>query len=613
MLDAPRATLNFAPAAVEVTPLEGGGMVLRSPLALNPYPRCLGEHLRRWAREAPGRTFLAERDPSGPWRRVSYGDALGLVERIAQGLLDRSVERPLMVLSENGVDNALLQLACQYVGIPVAPVSPAYSLVSEDHGKLRYVFGLVRPGMVYVGRGKPYARALAALDLEGVELVVSSDPPPELRATAFSDLAAARPGPAVEGAFRRVGPDTVAKILFTSGSTDLPKGVINTHRMLCSNQEVIAQLWPFLEEKPSVMVDWLPWNHTFGGNKNFNMILRNGGSLYIDAGKPVPGLIERTAANLRDVPQTLSFNVPRGFDALLPYLEADPALRDAYFRDLDMIFYAAAALPQNLWERLEKLSVAARGEKVLMASGWGATETSPVITLTHYPIERAGVVGLPGPGIEIKMIPNGGKLEMRVRGANVTPGYWKRDDLTRQAFDEEGFFLTGDAGKLTDPADPAKGIVFDGRVTEDFKLTTGTWVHVGGLRIGALEAAAPLLQDAVVTGHNRDYIGLLAWPNLEACRQLAGSTSQDPFELVAAPAVVAQVRHSLRGRNQTQRGSSTRIERVILLAEPPNLDANEITDKGYINQRATLERRAALVERLYGDPPGEGVIVVEGA
>jgi feruloyl-CoA synthase len=374
---------------------------------------------------------------------------------------------------------------------------------------------------------------------------------------------------------------------------------------------VVAQLWPFLEEKPPVMVDWLPWNHTFGGNKNFNMILRNGGSLYIDAGKPVPGLIETTVANLREVSPTLSFNVPRGFDALLPYLEADPTLRDAYFRDLDMIFYAAAALPQNLWQRLERLSLEARGEKVLMASGWGATETSPVITLTHYPIERAGVVGLPGPGCELKMIPNSGKLEMRVRGPNVTPGYWKRDDLTREAFDEEGFYLTGDAGKLADPADPAKGIVFDGRVTENFKLTTGTWVHVGGLRIGALEAAAPLLQDAVVTGHDRDYLGLLAWPNLEACRQFAGSTSQDPAELIAAPAVVTHVRQSLRTRNQSQRGSSTRIERVILLTEPPSLDANEITDKGYINQRAALERRAAEVERLYAEPPGENVIVVE--
>jgi feruloyl-CoA synthase len=611
MIDAPRAELNFAPAAVDVTPLDGGGMVLRSPMQLNPYPRCLGEHLRRWAREGPERTFLAEREPGGAWRRVSYREALGLVERVAQGLVERGVERSVMVLSENGVDNALLQLACQYVGIPVAPVSPAYSLVSEDHGKLRYVFDLVRPGMVYVGRGKPFARALSALDLEGVELVVSSDAPEELRATAFSDLAATHPGTVVKETFRRVGPDTVAKILFTSGSTDLPKGVINTNRMLCSNQEVVAQLWPFLEEKPPVMVDWLPWNHTFGGNKNFNMILRNGGSLYIDAGKPVPGLIETTVANLREVSPTLSFNVPRGFDALLPYLEADPTLRDAYFRDLDMIFYAAAALPQNLWQRLERLSLEARGEKVLMASGWGATETSPVITLTHYPIERAGVVGLPGPGCELKMIPNSGKLEMRVRGPNVTPGYWKRDDLTREAFDEEGFYLTGDAGKLADPADPAKGIVFDGRVTENFKLTTGTWVHVGGLRIGALEAAAPLLQDAVVTGHDRDYLGLLAWPNLEACRQFAGSTSQDPAELIAAPAVVTHVRQSLRTRNQSQRGSSTRIERVILLTEPPSLDANEITDKGYINQRAALERRAAEVERLYAEPPGENVIVVE--
>jgi feruloyl-CoA synthase len=390
----------------------------------------------------------------------------------------------------------------------------------------------------------------------------------------------------------------------------MPKGVINTHRMLCSNQQSIAQVWPFVEERPPVFVDWLPWNHTFGGNKTFNLVLRNGGTLYIDHGKALPGAIEKTVANLREISPTIYWNVPKGYDVLLPYLEADRGLRDTFFRELDLLFYAAAALPQNLWTRLEKLSLESRGELVPMASGWGSTETSPCITMVHYPISQAGIIGNPMPGIELKMIPNGGKMELRVRGPNVTPGYYRQEELSKQAFDEDGFFMMGDAGKFVDPDDPAKGILFDGRVTEDFKLTTGTWVHVGGLRVSAVDAAAPLIQDAVVTGHNRDYLGLLVWPNLAECRKLAPGCGEDAEALCEAPEVVAKIREALQKRNAAQKGSSTRIERVVLMAEPPSLDANEITDKGYINQRATLDRRAALVEKLYQDPPARGVIVL---
>lgn len=596
--------LRLAPAAVALTRRPGGELLLRSPLELGAYPRNICEHLRRWAGEAPDRTFLAERNPAGGWRRVTYAETLRHVECLGQGLLDRglSAERPVMVLSENSVNFGLLELACLYVGIPLSPISPAYSLVSQDHAKLRHVFDVVRPGMVYAASGKRFARALAALDLAGVQVVVEADPPAGVDASYYPELAAAAPGAAAQEAFSRVGPDTVAKILFTSGSTDAPKGVVNTQRMLCASQESIARIWPFLEDRPPVFLDWLPWNHTFGGNKTFNMVLRNGGTLHIDAGKPVPGAIETTVANLREVSPTISFNVPKGYDALLPYLERDTGLRDAFFGNLDMVFYAAAALPQNLWERLERLAVQVRGRPIFMAAGWGATETSPVITMVHYPVDRAGVIGLPMPGFEVKMVPNGGKMEMRVRGPNVMPGYHRRPDLTEQAFDEEGFYCIGDAGKLADPDDPSKGIVFDGRVSEDFKLTTGTWVHVGGLRLSALEAAAPLLQDAVVTGHNRDYIGLLAWPNLEACRELAPALADDPAALCASPEVAGEVRRCLQSRNAAQKGSSTRIGRVLLMAEPPSLDANEITDKGYVNQRSTLERRAGLVERLYADP-----------
>jgi feruloyl-CoA synthase len=607
MSGAPLVDLDFAPAAVETTPLPGGGMVLSSPMPLQSYPPSLGAHLRRWAGYAPDRLFLAERSAEGGWREFTYGQARAMVAGVAQSLLNRGIaaEHPVMVLSDNGIDNAILALAAMDVGIPVAPISPAYSLMSQDHARLKHIFARVDPRLVYVANGGLFAKALAALDLDEAELVVSAAPPEGVPATLFAELAATTPTPAVEQAHARVGPDTVAKILFTSGSTGMPKGVINTQRMMCSNQQAIAQLWPFLESKPPVIVDWLPWNHTFGGNHNFNMVLRNGGTLYIDAGKPAPGLVEKTVANLRDVSPTLYFNVPRGFDVMLPYLEADTGLRDAFFAKLDLIFHAGAALPQPLWERLEKLSVASKGKRVRMVSAWGSTETSPLVTSVHFPIDRAGIIGLPAPGTELKMIPNGDKLEMRVRGPNVTPGYWKAESLTKAAFDEDGFYCIGDAGKLADPADPSKGVVFDGRTAEDFKLMSGTWVHVGVLRVDALAAATPVIQDAVVTGHDREEVGLLAFANPAGCRTLCkDAASETPLsEMIARDEVRAHVREGLRAHNAANPGSSTRITRVLMMAAPPSIDANEITDKGYINQRAVLERRADLVKQLYGDDP----------
>jgi feruloyl-CoA synthase len=607
-----RSKLALAPAEVEVLPLEGGSTLLRSPQPLGPYPRSIGEHLRRWARESPQQIFLAERNPDEAWDQINYSEALEKVEAIAQALLNRDLgpRHPVVILSDNSVKSALLQLACMHVGIPVAPLSPTYSLISQDHAKLKYLFGMVAPKLIFAENGKQFAPALASLDMDGVELVVGVEPPADRPATLFSSLTKVKPTPSVNEAFEQVGPDTVAKILFTSGSTGVPKGVLNTQRMLCSNQQGIAQMWPFLETAPPVLLDWLPWHHTFGGNHNFNLILRNGGTLYIDSGKPVPGLIERTVANLREVSPTLYFNVPRGFDVLLPYLESDAELRETFFRKLDVIFYAAAALSDSLWRRLEKLSLAARGETVFMASAWGATETSPLVTSVHFPIAKAGVIGLPVPGTEIKLVPNAGKLELRVSGPNITPGYFKQDALTREAFDADGFYKIGDAGKLADPLDPAKGIVFDGRVSEDFKLTTGTWVHVTNIRLAALASAAPLIQDAVVTGHDRDSIGLLAWPNLGECAKLAPEHADDPPKLIRHPAIIQRISDSLAEMNRSQTGSSMRIARALLMAVPPRLDADEITDKGYINQRATLEQRADLVAQLYADHPGPDVILI---
>jgi len=611
MSKAPFASLAFAPAAVEVERRDDGVQVLRSPQPLKPYARCLGEHLERWARVAPDRCFLAER-AGAVWRRLTFGEALARARAIGAALLARglSAERPVLVLSDNAIDHALLMLGAMHVGVPVAPISPAYSLMSKDYAKVKAIAALLDPGLVYAADGAKFSGVLGAVDFGGAEVVIGANPPAGMKATTFDELLRHTAGAEVDKAFAAVGPDTIAKFLFTSGSTGEPKGVINTQRMLCSNQQAIAQLWPFLDETPPVIVDWLPWNHTFGANHNFNLVLANGGTLYIDEGKPVPGLIEKTVANLRDVSPTIYFNVPRGFDALIPFLEKDEALRKNFFSKLQLIFYAAAALPQNLWEKLEDLSVQERGKRTVMVSSWGATETAPMVTSVYYEIDRAGVIGLPAPGTELKLVPNENKLELRVRGPNVTPGYWKQPELTRTAFDEEGFYRIGDAGRLADEKDPARGIVFDGRIAEDFKLMSGVWVHVGALRIKALALLAPVAQDIVVAGHDREEVGFLVFANPAGCRSLCPDLPADaPLETVLAdPRVVESVRKGLAQLKRENGGSSTHATRALLMAEPPSIDANEITDKGYINQRAVLSRRAALVERLYAAPAAASVV-----
>jgi feruloyl-CoA synthase len=464
-----------------------------------------------------------------------------------------------------------------HAGIPVAPISPAYSLMSKDFAKLKGIFELLRPGLVYVSDSQRFAPALAAVGA---------------KATPIGELLDAQAGARVDRAFAAVGPATVAKILFTSGSTGIPKGVVNTQHMLTANQQQLAQAWPFVEDKPPVVVDWLPWNHTFGGNHNFNMVLRNGGTLYVDGGKPAPGLVETTVRNLKEIASTMYFNVPRGYDLLLPYLEKDAALRRNFFRDLDVLFYAAAALPQNLWERIERLALEEKSGKLAMLSAWGSTETSPLATSVHFHMDRAGVIGLPVAGCELKLVPSAGKLEVRVKGPNVTPGYYRRDDLTQAAFDDEGYYRIGDAVKLADPSDAAKGIVFDGRVAEDFKLSTGTWVHVGELRVKLIAAGDSLIQDAVITGHDRDQVGALVFLNPAVARDLAPE------------AIRGRISGALRAlASEAGTSSSTHPTRVLVMSEPPSIDANEITDKGYVNQRAVLERRAAWVEALYAGGP----------
>ena len=493
-----------------------------------------------------------------------------------------------------------------HVGIPVVPISPAYSLMSQDYGKLRGIIEPVKPGLIFVQDGYKFVKAISSLELGDAEIVVSTNPPGGINNVAlFDTLCSVSPKQAVDKAFSKVGPDTIAKILFTSGSTGQPKGVINTQRMLCSNQVAMSQVWTFLNDRPPITLDWLPWNHTFGGNHNLNMMLRNGGTMYVDAGKPAPGLIEQTVANLKEISPTIYFNVPRGYEMLLPYLEKDEELRQSFFADLDILFYAAAALTQNAWERLEKQSEATIGKRVMMVAGWGATETAPDCTHVYWPIERAGVIGLPIPGTELKLVPNEEKMEIRVRGPNVTPGYWKRDDLTEAAFDEDGFYCIGDAAKFADNNEPRKGIVFDGRVSENFKLSTGTWVFVGSLRTRVVSAAANIIQDAAIAGHDREFLGLLIFPNVAGCRMLCPELEhEDSIEkMLQSQKVVDALKVAIRNYNEHSFGSSTRIARALMMVDPPNIDAGEITDKGYLNQRAVLTRRADLVEKLYSDDP----------
>jgi feruloyl-CoA synthase len=547
----------------------------------------------------------------GMWFLKISGKPTRRADSIAQAVLDGGLgpDAPLMVISGNSIAHATMMLGAMKARVPVAPVSVAYSLMSGDHGKLKHVFALAKPKMIFVEQGPYYARALASLEPDGVE-IVSVIPVPDRATTSYSDLIATTPTKDVAASMDTIDHDTVAKYLFTSGSTGMPKGVIQTHGMMCA---VVAATEALRTETPDEIpqsLEWMPWNHISAGNIGFNGNLNAGGTVYLDAGKPLPGMFDETIRNLHEVAPLVFGSAPVAFGWLCEAMERDPTLRDKFFSKLRYAGYGGATISQDIAERFQALAIAATGYRIPFTTMYGATETQG-ITVVHWTTERVGLIGLPLPGIELKLVPNGQKLEVRVKGATVTPGYLNRPDLTEAAFDDEGFYSLGDATKFLDENDPSQGLVFDGRVTEDFKLDSGTWVSVGTLRAQAIGAASPLIQDCVIAGHDKRFVGILAWPNFAAAKDICADVSRSsPEEVIHSPKVRAFVRERIAEHNRTCGGSSARIKRVMLMLEPPSIDGHEITDKGYVNQRATLERRKKLVDLLYAATPPTDVIEI---
>jgi feruloyl-CoA synthase len=590
-----------------------GAWIVRQLYELGEMHRSIAHLFEQRAGEHPARTLLAQRTQEGPWRKISYGEANASANAVAQALLDRGMgpDTPLLIISGNSIEHAVMMLGAMKARVPVAPVSVAYSLFSQDHGKLKHVFALTKPKMVFADAGPVYAKALKVLAGEGVEIVTVL-PAPELAQTSYKSLLETNAGPAVRASMDKIDHETVGKYLFTSGSTGMPKGVIQTHGMMCAviaGQEALRSEPQDPDEIPESL-EWMPWNHISAGNIGFNGALNAGGTIYLDNGKPIPGMFDETIRNLREVSPIVFGSAPIAFGMLAGAMEKDPALRDKFFSKLRYMGYGGATLSNDISERMQALAVAATGNRIPLTTMYGATETQG-ITVVHWITDRVGLIGLPLPGITLKLVPNGQKLEVRVKGPTVTPGYLNRPDLTKDAFDDEGYYKLGDAAKFVDPHEPAKGLNFDGRVTEDFKLSSGTWVSVGTLRAEAIAAASPLIQDCVVAGLDKDFIALLAWPNLAAAKEIAASnTATTPDEILRHPNVVSFLREKFAAHNKSAGGSSGKIARVMLMTEPPSIDGHEITDKGYVNQRATLDRRAKLVEALYaGNPPPDVVVI----
>jgi feruloyl-CoA synthase len=598
--------LRFGVTRVIIREGAGGVRYVRADQALESCAQRLTDKLVHWAETTPDRTFIARRaknadGSTGDWRHITYAQALATARSIAQALLDRGLdaERPVAILSENDLEHAMLALGCLYAGIPYCPVSPAYSTVSQDYEKLRHVLSTLTPGLVFAADAQRYGRAIAATIGPDVEVVLGAGSLDGRSSTPLAELLATRATSAADAAMQATGPDTITKFLFTSGSTKQPKAVINTHGMWCTNQQQMRQSMPVLAEEPPVLVDWLPWNHTFGGNHNFGLTVYNGGTLYIDDGKPTPALMHETLRNLREIAPTIYFNVPTGFEAIANAMKTDDALRRNLLSRVRMFFYSGAALAQPVWDTLHEVQEREIGERIVMGTGLGMTESSPFAVFVTNPEVKSGYLGVPTPGLELKLVPAEGKTEVRYKGPNITPGYWRSPDATAEAFDEEGFFNTGDAVRWIDENNPHQGLKFDGRIAEDFKLATGTFVSVGPMRARIIAAGAPYVQDAVITGLNLNEVGALIFPT-QAVRQLAGLPDDASLQQVVESAPVqAHFQKVVNELAASGTGSANRVARLHVMHEPPSIDKGEVTDKGSINQRAVLKHRDALVNALH--------------
>jgi feruloyl-CoA synthase len=588
-------------APVEVTEQQGV-LHMRSLEPLAEMPRRLLDRLVHWAQVRPEQTFIAARQADGEWRRVSYAQMLDSVRAIAQGLLryGLSADKPLMLLSGNDIEHLQVAFGAMYAGIPYCPVSPAYSLLSQDFSKLRHVCDLLQPGLVFVSDAPAYQRAIDAVLPADTPLINVRGQVTGRRQASFSSLLEQPGGAEAEAAFAATGPDSIAKFLFTSGSTKLPKAVITTQRMLCANQQMLLQTFPVFGEEPPVLVDWLPWNHTFGGSHNLGIVLYNGGSFYLDDGKPTAQGFAQTLRNLKEISPTAYLTVPKGWEELVSALEQDAELRACFFKRVSLFFFAAAGLSQSVWDRLDRVAEQHCGERIRMMAGLGMTEAAPSCTFTTGPLSMAGYIGLPAPGCEVRLVPKDGKLEGRFRGPHIMPGYWRSPQQTAEVFDGQGFYCSGDALKLANPHDPQLGLMFDGRIAEDFKLSSGVFVSVGPLRNRAVLEGSPYVQDLVVTAPDRECLGALVFPRMYECRGLAGLTTcaSDAQVLASAP-VREWFADWLQRLNREAGGNASRLEWIALLDEPASIDRGEITDKGSINQRAVLQWRAEQVEALY--------------
>ena len=606
--------IGYLPPKVNFEKRADGTLLMSCPYRMKTPPIHVAAPLLDWSERTPDRCWLAERDENDQWRRLSFAQAKESVFAIASAFLSRGYGEgiAMMILSENSIDHALASDGAMLAGMPTVPLATAYSLMSDDFTKLKFAFELIGPKVVFVQNGRRFDAALKALPLADVEIIYVQDRPSvsARRLTPFADLLKTVAGQAAQEAFANLNPDMVARYMFTSGSTGQPKAAIITHRNMGANTVMLRSLLQDSDEEPPVYLSWLPWNHIFGSNTILNTSLAEGATLYLDKGKPVPGGFGETLKNLKEIAPTHYTNVPAAYAMLAPELERDKDLAVRFFSRIKWMRYGGAAMGKELARRMQGIATQTTGERISFQTGYGATETGPTITGVYWATDEVGLLGLPLPGAEIKLAPVADKLEVRVRGISVSPGYFARPDLSQAAFDEEGFYCLADGARLVDPENIEKGLVFDGRVVEDFKLATGTWVNAGALRVQAIDACAGLLTDVLIAGENRDYVTLLGFPDFQACRTFIGAGLSEE-DIIRHARVLKRIAEGLHMHNRRHPASSTAIRRALLMSEPARIDAGEITEKGYINQRAALIRRRALVEKVYADPPANDVVVAE--